>query len=1613
MKILKNLRNVIIVVMTLLVSHEACINALGTIITYYDYNSSSYKTYAAGDIIVVGNSPTVTEQPENIPAKYTSSGIASKSWCGGDGSGVIYHNNYTFCRAVGDNLVFNDYFPHVAEGEYFAHDSCACYAGGPEVPCDTYHEVVFDSYKYTYQMRSPEIVPQKETITVFPELGDVATISGSILRYWYIDSFDWKIEYDKYIYSGILQRTELRKDFDYKWDLRNSDGTPYPTGIYKANITLTSQEGLSSVISKAVQVKVKSCQSLDISSFNSSRDTFSPQSGETAILKGSIAGDSEIGIGWYLFVNDKMLTGTGANATFEWNGKDSNGDIVAPGTYYAMLMAFYEIDNGRKCYKNKTVTVKVNESCGITIDSLIGSNTILNPFSGGRVKISGSISNNSGQPVTWTLDVAGKTFTGNGNSANVSWDGKDAIGKVVEPGSYSAILSVQTVDGKCTETKKLDVTVTEAANGQCGLYVQFGSSAHMANGNLSHSQTLFSTRGGISPVQMTLYYNSLDATNGSMGRGWSHNYDLTLKENSDGSVLISEGNWRNKYYMLANGAYSSQVDNNSTLVKNTEATFTLTHKDGQLYTFANGKVASITDRNGNTTSFAYSSGNLATVTDPSERVISFAYDAANHLTSLTDPSGNVYAFTVGDTLTSVTQPDGGVWRYSYDANSFMLTKTDPLGNSTGYAYDDQHRVTTATDPEGQTRSIAYPQTSDSVKTSSFTEKDGGVWSYSYDTQSGYLLGKTDPQGGTTSYGYDANGNRTSITNPDGTSTSATYDGTGNMLTSTDAMGLTTGYTYNSFRQVTGITDPQGGTTSYTYDAKGNMTGLTDSTGATTTYAYDDKGNITKITDPAGLVTSFTYDTTGNLATVTDSSGATSKYAYDAAGNVTSITDAKAAVTQFIYDSRNRLIKSIDPNGNATLYSYDANGNKLSDTDANGNITKYEYNGKNQLIKTIDALSNATIYSYGGNSCPSCGGGNGEKLTTLTDANGNSTSYLYDQLGRLSKETDPKGNATSYAYDAKGNLIAKTDANGNTTSYSYDGNGRLLKKRYPDNTEEAFTYDPKGNILSATNKDIAYNFSYDAAGRMTSSMDSNSRYLQYSYDNTGRKTKTIYPEGSVVSYAYDTAGRLAAITNGGGRTYSYSYDKLGRRSKLTYPNGATANYAYDTTGRLTNLEHKTSGNKIISSFSYTYDKVGNRLTKTDQDTTWNYGYDAVYRLLQALSAKQNKEKDEGNYVEKFSYDPTGNRLTGADRHTAYTYGPGNELLAALKLAYTYDKNGNLTGKARKLVYVEENEKERDGKQWQYTYDFENRLIKAEKKEGQEATVVTFSYDPLGRRIGKKVEKQEHGKTEEVASHTYVYDGQNIILEYATEKDDDHRPKTTKYVHGAGIDEHLSMENNGEVLFYHSDGLGSVIALTDKKQKTVEKYEYDSFGNLKGGKNPSQPFTYTGRIWDAETGLYDYRARTYDSSLGRFISRDPLGFKAGDVNLYGYTKNNPINKKDPSGLFTVSGDCCGKEKTMTSEINNACNILSATITDPALRGCISKRCKNAKIECESNCRSNLLGYNNSFLGIASSSIHICVGNCTNNLFGPVAIHEWAHSCGWDHGDGGGVPGDGGAL
>ncbi|MFI5058373.1 MAG: RHS repeat domain-containing protein [Candidatus Acidiferrales bacterium] len=360
-------------------------------------------------------------------------------------------------------------------------------------------------------------------------------------------------------------------------------------------------------------------------------------------------------------------------------------------------------------------------------------------------------------------------------------------------------------------------------------------------------------------------------------------------------------------------------------------------------------------------------------------------------------------------------------------------------------------------------------------------------------------------------------------------------------------------------------------------------------------------------------------------------------------------------------------------------------------------------------------------------------------------------------------------------------------------------------------------------------------------------------------------------GGATSYVYDTLNRLETLTPPaafGSGSFGFGYDALSRRTSLTRPNNVKTTYAYDNLSRLTSALHQLSGSTIDGA-TYTPDNAGNRTSKTDKRTnvTSNYGYDAIYELKSVTQGTTT--------TESYTYDPVGNRLSSLGV-SPYAYNSSNELTSKPSFAYTYDLNGNtLTSVTGSNTTT-------------YTWDFENRMASATLPGTGGA--VAFKYDPFGRRIQKSFTQNSTTTTT-----NYLYDGANSIEEV-----DQNGAVLARYTRTQNIDEPLAELRSGTTSFYEADGLGSITSLSNGAGALANTYTYDSFGKLTASTGSlTNPFRYTGRESDTETGLYQYRARYYDSNVGRFASEDPIRFKAG-TDFYQYSENNPVLMNDPLGL-----------------------------------------------------------------------------------------------------------------
>ncbi|MDZ7616192.1 MAG: RHS repeat-associated core domain-containing protein [Patescibacteria group bacterium] len=374
---------------------------------------------------------------------------------------------------------------------------------------------------------------------------------------------------------------------------------------------------------------------------------------------------------------------------------------------------------------------------------------------------------------------------------------------------------------------------------------------------------------------------------------------------------------------------------------------------------------------------------------------------------------------------------------------------------------------------------------------------------------------------------------------------------------------------------------------------------------------------------------------------------------------------------------------------------------------------------------------------------------------------------------------------------------------------------------------------------------------------------------FAYDNGLRRTSRTLGDtpGTQTTWVYGRQDNLPTAINSGipGASFSYSYDA--NKNKLTEGISAPmANFgfnstAYDPADRLT-AWNRTDGNLDQA---WDLSLVGNWATFTENQLQQTRTHDAVHQL------------------------------TAIDRST-YAYD---------RNTYAYDRNGNLASKGGSG----------EGNHV-LDWDFDNRLNTYELPDGG---IITYTYDALGRRVSKTVPDRERGSVTTVFVGTiqaldHSPHAMQVVAEYDADLEAAPAPPARKFVYAEYIDEPVMMLSTSGATttpyYYHQNSLYSVAALTDASGTVVERYAYSAYGKplfLDSNANVldpqastiGNPYLFTGRRLDQETGLYYYRARMYDAELGRFVGRDPIGYEGGDWSLYRYVVSAPLAIGDPSG------------------------------------------------------------------------------------------------------------------
>lgn len=767
------------------------------------------------------------------------------------------------------------------------------------------------------------------------------------------------------------------------------------------------------------------------------------------------------------------------------------------------------------------------------------------------------------------------------------------------------------------------------------------------------------------------------------------------------------------------------------------------------------------------------------------------------------------------------------------------------------------------------------------------------------------------------------------------------------------------------KRTTSVTDvPDSNTDAVSISINGLLQSSTQTTPQPAiTYGYDTLGRETTVTSPVtGTSTKVYSATTGQLISVGDGAQSiTYEYypsTHTSAGQLKAQSNAQGKKLYFNYNSRGETVQTWGDTAYPLEYVYDAYGQRVelhtfrsgsswsasawpSATTGPADVTRWFYHEPTGLVeKKQDAALKQVVYTYDAL----------RRISTRAWARpgGITATYAYDpQTAELTgmdySDTTPD---VTFQYDRGGRQSSVTDAAG-THTRAFNARSELQTEQIAggilDQVQVSAGYDSflrrqSLQVTSGATVIAGQTYAYDSALRLET-ITSGAQSVTYAYyPATGLLNTMTFTGGAQTARSYDALGRLQSITTstpaaGTVAGYTYTYNNLSQRTRTTREDGSYWSYSYNDRGELVFGKKYWADNTLVwgQQTEYDYDGIGNRVAaRAGGNEVGNlrqagYTVNSLNQYVQrtnpgavdlmgtahtAASVTVNDQPTvrKGDYFYKeVAVDNSGapvyaqvsvvgaRQNYGAGGEDAVTQKGGRIYLAQAQEAYSYDADGNLSADGR----------------WNYTWDAENRLVAMEAI----ATVpvearqrLEFAYDWMGRRIQKRVYTWNTTTSayQLLTTTKFVYDGWTLMAELNAAN-----APVRSYVwneQGAnGLGGLLLVNEGANSYLVGHDGNGNVAALVNAGTGNVAaSYDYNPFGEAvkaTGEYAARNPFQFSTKYTDGETGLLYYGYRYYNPSAGRWLSKDPIE-EQGGLNLYAFVSNDSVNRFDQLGQFSLS-------------------------------------------------------------------------------------------------------------
>ena len=797
-----------------------------------------------------------------------------------------------------------------------------------------------------------------------------------------------------------------------------------------------------------------------------------------------------------------------------------------------------------------------------------------------------------------------------------------------------------------------------------------------------------------------------------------------------------------------------------------------------------------------------------------------------------------------------------VYMTSYDAYGNMAEKTVRSGadgptEHWNWEYDDRGNLIRTIDAWGAVTDLGGY---DALGNPGWIRQDGREWKYTYDAR-GLETSMTDPQGRTSTNQYDGMGRLIHLRTVDGEESWQTWSRDGYLLTISNQWGYGAAFSYDVCGRQTGLRDTEGNTETWTYDAQGHL--QFEGQELLKWVESSQPGVVEGVyTNEAGEVFRMTMDQNTEEMLSLESPSLTTFFTYTnrAVASVTVISPEWDAprISQYGRDAYGQMTYQIDALSNRTSYVYDEYGRQIAMTNALGATRRWNW-------------------------------ARGGMLVGFTDGLGHEVSFAYDGPARRKTTTLPEGTTYETESNPRWKTVRQGSASGTETRTQFDLMGRATNLSifaHADDIEPSYQmwyeYDPHADDrisrVGASDGEATYENSYDESTWTQS--------VTVTFDNGMQKTYRIHqnaqgkivqldrPDGMEEHYAYAEDGTLQSVT-WGGRTMVSSTSRNGRTNETVYPGGIRRITERNVLGHVTNVLWTSAAGDVLQKLTYQYDALDRVTNATAGAVTRQYQYNAVGCLTQ---------EKLGNNAETYQYDAEGNR-TSRNGGAAWVYEGENRLCRWPEGEYTW----NTVGQVVQRRVGDQNQ--------QFEYDVLDRITTVRDAAGD--VVATYGYDSMGRRVRKTV----NGRT-----IYYLWGNNGLLAEY-----DEEGNTLREYGWLPGsvwMMDPVWMKVGEQTYYYFDDRQGAPVALATEDGQLTWTSTANAFG-VKGCESGMmvQPIRLSGQYLDEETGLHYNTMRYYDPETGRYLTRDPMGYDGG-WNVHLFVESDPVNHRDPMGLYDIN-------------------------------------------------------------------------------------------------------------